>query len=164
MGMDSLNIDLGNDDLKEIDLSVDLSSNNLNSIDITTNNGIKNIELGNFKKKPNLMVHDSKSNIGLDLLVNKNKMSKDDEKKSSNSLFNLNEKVNDTSTEINVEQFSTTNFNDINIGEEPISINNDMNNNLFENLDLSKKIEPEIREVHVPPKELSFEEIQEEKF
>tara|TARA_B100000767_G_scaffold29655_2_gene25678 strand:- start:121 stop:1389 length:1269 start_codon:yes stop_codon:yes gene_type:complete len=180
--MDSLNIDLGNDDLKEIDLSVDLSSNNLNSIDITTNNEIKNIELGNFKKKPNLMVHDSKSNIGLDLLVNKNKMSKDDEKKSSNSLFNLNEKVNDTSTEINVEQFSTTNlndinidlntqkknnadiFNDINIGEEPISINNDMNNNLFENLDLSKKIEPEIREVHVPPKELSFEEIQEEKF
>merc|ERR1711935_1159302 len=73
--------------------------------------------------------------------------------------------LNDINIDLNSQKKDNIDiFNDINIGEEPISINNDMNNNLFENLDLPKKTEPEIREVPVPPKELSFEEIQEEKF
>ena len=63
--MDSLNLDLGAEELREVDLDLDLS-NDLNAINITSNNEIKNIDLGSANRpKPNLMVHDSNSNIGL---------------------------------------------------------------------------------------------------
>lgn len=186
--MESLNLDLDSNDLKEIDLDLDLS-NDVSAINISTDNEIKNIDLGGgVKTRPNLMVQDSKSDIGLDLLVNKSKMSKDDSKK-EDSGFSLNNSVNDTSNQINVEEFSisnldtndlaskaeTTSFsdlnlsgegsnsglNEINIDETPIELNN--NNDIFG--DAEKKPEPvKMPEVPVPPKEMTFQEIQEEKF
>ena len=74
--MESLNLDLGAEELREVDLDLDLS-NDVSAINISSNNDIKNIDLGSVSKpKPNLMVHDSNSNIGLDLLVNNlNKLS-----------------------------------------------------------------------------------------
>ena len=72
--MESLNFDLDSNDLKEIDLDLDLS-NDVSAINISTDNEIKNIDLGGgVRTRPNLMVQDSKSDIGLDLLVNKSKM------------------------------------------------------------------------------------------
>ena len=83
--MDSLNLDLGAEDLREIDLDLDLS-NDLNAINISSNNEIKNIDLGSSNRtKPSLMVHDTNSSIGLDLLVNKSKLSKEENKKDTNS-------------------------------------------------------------------------------
>ena len=76
---------------------------------------IKNIDLGSVSKpRPNLMVHDSNSNIGLDLLVNKSKLFKDDNKKEDNS-FSINNSVNNNSDEVSVEEFSISNLdtNDI---------------------------------------------------
>lgn len=186
--MESLNLDLDSNDLKEIDLDLDLS-NDVSAINISTDNEIKNIDLGGgVKTRPNLMVQDSKSDIGLDLLVNKSKMSKDDNKKEDIG-FSLNNSVNDTSNQINVEEFSISNLNtndlaskiettsfsdlnlsggesnyglnEINIDETPIELNN--NNDIFG--DAEKKPEPvKMPEVPVPPKEMSFQETQEEKF
>ena len=68
--MDSLNFDLEANELKEVDLDLDLS-NDVSAINISNDNEIKNIDLGGNRTKPNLMVQGSKSNIGLDLLVNK---------------------------------------------------------------------------------------------
>ena len=185
--MESLNLDLDSNDLKEIDLDLDLS-NDVSAINISTDNEIKNIDLGGgVKTRPNLMVQDSKSDIGLELLVNKSKMSKDDNKKEDIG-FSLNNSVNDTSNQINVEEFSISNLNtndlaskiettsfsdlnlsggesnyglnEINIDETPIELNN---NDIFG--DAEKKPEPvKMHEVPVPPKEMSFQETQEEKF
>ena len=84
--MNSLNLELDSDDLKTVDLdlnSIDLV-NNATEINITPNENIKNISLGNNSfKPPNLGVSDKKSNIGLDLLVNKSKLGKDDKKEIS---------------------------------------------------------------------------------
>lgn len=183
--MESLNLDLESNDLKEIDLDLDLS-NDVSAINISTDNEIKNIDLGGgVKTRPNLMVQESNSNIGLDLLVNKSKLSKDENKKDENS-FSLSNSVNDTSNEVNVEEFNISNLNtddltnkaesnnfgglnlnsndigglnEINIEENPIDLNG--GNDLFGD----KATEPvKIKEVPVPPKEMSFQEIQEEKF
>ena len=183
--MDSLNFDLESNDLKEIDLDLDLS-NDVSAINISTDNEIKNIDLGGgVRTKPNLMVQESNANIGLDLLVNKSKLSKEENKKEDNS-FSLNNSVNDTSNEIKVEEFNISNLNtddltskaesndfgglnldsnessglnEINIDEAPIDLNS--GNDLFGD----KQAEPpKVREVPVPPKEMSFQEIQEEKF
>ena len=183
--MDSLNFDLESNDLKEIDLDLDLS-NDVSAINISTDNEIKNIDLGGgVRTRPNLMVQESNSNIGLDLLVNKSKLSKEENKKEDNS-FSLNNSVNDTSNEIKVEEFNISNLNtddltskaesndfgglnldsnegsginEINIDEAPIDLNS--GNDLFGD----KPAEPpKVREVPVPPKEMSFQEIQEEKF
>jgi hypothetical protein len=183
--MDSLNFDLESNDLKEIDLDLDLS-NDVSAINISTDNEIKNIDLGGgVRTRPNLMVQESNANIGLDLLVNKSKLSKEENKKPDNS-FSLNNSVNDTSNEIKVEEFNISNLNtddltskaesndfggldlgsnegnglnEINIDEAPIDLNG--GNDLFGD----KPAEPsKIREVPVPPKEMSFQEIQEEKF
>jgi hypothetical protein len=186
--MDSLNLDLGAEELREIDLDLDLS-NDLNAINISSNNEIKNIDLGSSNRtKPNLMVHDNSSSIGLDLLVNKSKLSKEENKK-DNSSFSINNSVNNTSNEVKVEEFSISNLdtndiaskaeespgggffnlnnnsssdglsNDINIDDTPIDLNN--TDSIFDN---APAPEPKIREVPVPPKEMSFEDIQEEKF
>ena len=86
--MESLNLDLAAEELREVDLDLDLS-NDVSAINISSNNDIKNIDLGSVSKpRPNLMVHDSNSNIGLDLLVNKSKLSKDDNAKPIEN-FNL---------------------------------------------------------------------------
>ena len=155
--MDSLNFDLESNDLKEIDLDLDLS-NNVSAINISTDNEIKNIDLGSgMRTKPNLTVQESKSDIGLDLLVNKSKLSKDENKKEDNS-FSLSNSVNDTSNEIKVEEFNISNLNtddltskaenndfgglnlnssdsgglnEINIDENPIDLNG--GNDLFNN-------------------------------
>ena len=182
--MDSLNFDLEANELKEVDLDLDLS-NDVSAINISNDNEIKNIDLGSNRTKPNLMVQGSKSDIGLDLLVNKSKMGKDDNKTDDNG-FSLSNSVNDTSNEVKVEEFNISNLNtddltskvenndfgnlnlnstdsgglnEINIDETPLDLNSD--NDLFGN----KTSEPtKIREVPVPPKEMSFQEIQEEKF
>ena len=108
--MDSLNFDLESNDLKEIDLDLDLS-NDVSAINISTDNEIKNIDLGGgVRTKPNLMVQESNANIELDLLVNKSKLSKEENKKEDNS-FSLNNSVNDTSNEIKVEEFNISNLN-----------------------------------------------------
>ena len=78
--MNSLNLELDSDDLKTIDLDLDLG-NNTTEINITPDNNIKNISLGNNSfKPPNLSVSETKSDIGLDLLVNKSKLGKDEKK------------------------------------------------------------------------------------
>ena len=188
--MESLNLDLAAEELREVDLDLDLS-NDVSAINISSNNDIKNIDLGSVSKpRPNLMVHDSNSNIGLDLLVNKSKLSKDDNKKEDNS-FSISNSVNNPSNEVSVEEFSVSNLdtndiaqqaeenpgggffnlnnnsepsvsNDINIDDTPIDLNN--SDNLFNNSTSEPAPPPKIREVPVPPKEMSFEEIQEEKF
>ena len=112
-------------------------------------------------------------------------MGKDDNKTEYNS-FSLSNSVNDTSNEVKVEEFNISNLNtddltskvesndfgnlnlnssdsgglnEINIEETPLDLNSE--NDLFGN----KPSEPtKIREVPVPPKEMSFQEIQEEKF
>ena len=188
--MDSLNLDLGAEELREVDLDLDLS-NDLSAINISSNNEIKNIDLGSGSRpKPNLTVHDTNSNIGLDLLVNKSKLSKDDVKKEDNSL-SFSNSVNNSSNEVKVEEFSISNLdtnditekvdenpgggffslnnngpsesvnNDINIDDTPLDLNN--NDNLFDSGPAPEPVQ-KIREVPVPPKEMSFEEIQEEKF
>jgi hypothetical protein len=187
--MDSLNLDLGAEELREIDLDLDLS-NDLNAINISSNNEIKNIDLGSSNRtKPSLMVHDNSSSIGLDLLVNKSKLSKEENKKDTNS-FSISNSVNNSSNEVNVEEFNISNLdtndiaskaeespgggffnlnnsssgglsNDINIDDTPIDLNN--TDSIFDNAPPPAP-EPKIREVPVPPKEMSFEEIQEEKF
>ena len=184
--MDSLNFDLGADNLKEIDLDLDFS-NNVSAINISTDNEIKNIDLGSgIKSKPNLTVQDAKSDIGLDLLVNKSKMSKDENKK--DNTFSLSNSVNNASNEVTVEEFNISNLdtsdlktkaednnfgglnlnndinlNEINIEETPINLNS--NNDIFGDSKNDVKPEPvKIKEVPVPPKEMSYEEIQEEKF
>ncbi len=187
--MESLNLDLGAEELREVDLDLDLS-NDVSAINISSNNDIKNIDLGSVNKpRPNLMVHDSNSNIGLDLLVNKSKLSKDENKKEDNS-FSISNSVNNPSNEVSVEEFSISNLdtddiaakaeespgggffnlsssnnepslsNDINIDDTPLDLNN--TDNLFNASEPAPP--PKVREVPVPPKEMSFEEIQEEKF
>ena len=187
--MESLNLDLGAEELREVDLDLDLS-NDVSAININNNNDIKNIDLGSVNKpRPNLMVHDSNSNIGLDLLVNKSKLSKDENKKEDNS-FSISNSVNNPSNEVSVEEFSISNLdtddiaakaeespgggffnlsssnnepslsNDINIDDTPLDLNN--TDNLFNASEPAPP--PKVREVPVPPKEMSFEEIQEEKF
>ena len=79
--MDLLNLDLDSNELKEIDLDLDFS-NNVSAINISTDNEIKNIDLGSSRRtRPNLMVQDSNADIGLELLVNKSKLHKEDSKK-----------------------------------------------------------------------------------
>jgi hypothetical protein len=188
--MESLNLDLGAEELREVDLDLDLS-NDVSAINISSNNDIKNIDLGSISKpRPNLMVHDSNSNIGLDLLVNKSKLSKEENRKEDNS-FSISNSVNNNRDEVRVEEFSISNLdtndisqkvdqspgggffnlnsnsepnvsNDINIDDTPLDLNN--NDNLFDNSTSEPAPPSKIREVPVPPKEMSFEEIQEEKF
>jgi len=186
--MDLLNLDLDSNELKEIDLDLDFS-NNVSAINISTDNEIKNIDLGSSRRtRPNLMVQDSNADIGLELLVNKSKLHKEDSKKEKSS-FSINNSVNNSSNNINVEEFNISNLNtddlegkmetdnfsnfnldsndnignnEINIDDNPIDLNN--TNDLFGNLDSNKNESRKIREVPVPPKEMSFEEIQEEKF
>ena len=183
--MDALNFDLDSNELKEVDLDLDFS-NNVSAINISTDNEIKNINLGSsLKSKPNLIVQDSKANIGLELLVNKSKMSKDDSKKENDS-FSISNSVNNTNNEVNVEEFNISNLdtkeltnkvdtinfdslnlgsndigNEINIDDVPIDLNN--SNDLF-NSDSNNIEPPKIKVVPIPPKEMSFEEVQEEKF
>ena len=201
--MNSLNLELDSDDLKTVDLdlnSIDLV-NNATEINITPNENIKNISLGNNSfKPPNLGVSDKKSNIGLDLLVNKSKLGKDDKKEislgSQTNSISLGSKLE--SNNVEVKEFNSEkvkepslnlfgddllskkkeesdglnlNLNSIDINETPIDLDlklddpiKDLNNpTIFEN-----KPEPpkhnKIPEVKIPPKEMSYEEIQEEKF
>ena len=199
--MDNLNLDLDFDNLKNVEL--DLNNNNKPDIDIIRNNNDNIIDLGlsGFNKKPNLgTVSDKTADIGIDLLVNKSKLSKDDSSKPS-STFSLGDSVNKKSdyisdfslntdgiTDINSNKKSdismsglslddtldgkediNLNINDIDINNDPIDLNAnkdnmdlpDLNNNIF-----GQKSEESIiqREIKVPPKELTFEEIQEEKF
>ena len=195
----NLNLELDSDDLKTIDLdlnSIDLG-NNTTEINITPDNNIKNISLGNNSfKLPNLGVNNKKSNIGLDLLVNKSKLGKDDTSISSkNNSINLNSMNLDNSSQnkpIELKSFDSTKvkeptmnlfsddifdkkkedsigLNNINLNDNPIEIDlkadnlGDLNNpSIFDNKTSENK--PSIPEVFVPPKEMSHNEIQEEKF
>ena len=212
--MNSLNLDLDIDDLKNVDFNLDGGNSN-NDISISTGENIKTIDLGLSgveKKEPNLMVSDKKSNIGIDLLVNKSKLSKDENAKPIEN-FNLSGVIdpNNTPSSVNIEEFgtqpppidsinsiniSTDNssndnssnnifsnsfdlgssdnnnsnkddifLNDIDLNNNPIDLNSGNNdipelNNINNEVPMINKVE----EVKIPPKELTFEEIQEEKF
>ena len=197
--MNSLNLDLDVDDLKNVDFDLDIGNSN-NDINISTGESVKTIDLGlsgAFKKQPNLMVSDTKSNIGIDLLVNKSKLSKDENAKPIEH-FNLSGVIdpNNTPSSINVEEFGTREpaaeilndisvsnnifgsnpldsnktddifMNDIDLGNNPIDLNSNMNSDIPELNNMNS--EPininKMEEIKVPPKELTFEEIQEEKF
>ncbi len=215
--MNSLNLDLDIDDLKNIEFDLN-SGNSNNDISVSTGENIKSIDLGLSgvsKKEPNLMVTDQKSNIGIDLLVNKSKLPKDSNSKPIEN-FNLSGVIdpNQTPNSIKVEEFgtkpptddflnsisldnnksnellssdplgsvgnnnSTDNdifLNDIDLGNNPIDLNANTNNDIPElnNLNTvpSAPSAPSaplnnstIPEVKLPPKELTYEEIQEEKF
>ena len=195
--MNSLNLELDSDNLKTIDLDLDLG-NSATEINITPDNNIKNISLGNSSfKPPNLSVNERKSDIGLDLLVNKSKLGKD-EKKVNMSLGNMSnsinlgsgiEKKNIEVNEFNSEKVPEPSFNlfgddilerkkeepdtlnsiDLNISN-PIDLKNDdilkdLNNpSIFESNNSSPPKMNPVHEVKIPPKEMSFEELQEEKF
>lgn len=204
--MNSLNLDLDIDDLKNVDFNLDGGNSN-NDINISTGENIKTIDLGlsgAVKKEPNLMVSDQKSNIGIDLLVNKSKLSKDDNAKPIEN-FNLSGVIdpNNNPSSLNVEEFGTKPppidsinsinisndtssdnifnnsldigsldnkddnifLNDIDLGNNPIDLNSGNNdipelNNINNEVPMINKVE----EIKIPPKELTFEEIQEEKF
>lgn len=218
--MNNLNLDLDIDDLKNIDFDLG-GGNSSQDINISTQDNIKSIDLNNSsvpRKDPNLMVSGAKSNIGIDLLVNTSKLSKDENAKPIEN-FNLSG-VLDTNAKpsvINVEEFGSreptledinsisisTNsenetkpnidglnisdlsnldntkkeddifLNDIDLNNNPIDLNNtpntdipeldNLNNNLNNNNNSFTPNNP-IHEVKIPPKELTFEEIQEEKF
>lgn len=197
--MNSLNLDLDVEDLKNVDFDLDIGNSN-NDINISTGESVKTIDLGlsgAFKKQPNLMVSDTKSNIGIDLLVNKSKLSKDENARPIEN-FNLSGVIdpNNTPSSINVEEFGTREpapeilndisvsnnifgsnpldsnntddifMNDIDLGNNPIDINSNMNSDIPELNNMNS--EPininKMEEIKVPPKELTFEEIQEEKF
>ena len=197
--MNSLNLDLDVEDLKNVDFDLDIGNSN-NDINISTGESVKTIDLGlsgAFKKQPNLMVSDTKSNIGIDLLVNKSKLSKDENAKPIEH-FNLSGVIdpNNTPSSINVEEFGTREpapeilndisvsnnifgsdplnsnktddifLNDIDLGNNPIDLNSNMNSDIPELNNMNS--EPininKMEEIKVPPKELTFEEIQEEKF
>jgi hypothetical protein len=201
--MNSLNLELDSDDLKTIDLdlnSIDLG-NNTTEINITPDNNIKNISLGNNSfKPPNLGVNNTKSNIGLDLLVNKSKLGKDEKENisigSRNNSINLNN-MNLNNSSIEVKEFDSTKvkeptlnlfsddildkkkddligFNNIDLNDNPIEIDlktsnlGDLNNpSIFDNKTPENKLpenKPSIPEVFIPPKEMSHNDIQEEKF
>ena len=203
--MNSLNLDLDIDDLKNVDFDLDMG-NSSNDINISTGENIKSIDLGlsgAVKKSPNLMVSDKKSNIGIDLLVNKSKLSKDDNAKPIEN-FNLSGILdNSTPSSINVEEFGTREpsadaihsisldnnssnllgnnnpldtkqddnifINDIDLGNNPIDLNANTNNEIPELNNLDSNFNPSpptnnIAEMKIPPKELTFEEVQEEKF
>ena len=228
--MNNLNLDLDIDDLKNVDFNLD-GGNSSNDILISTGENIKSIDLGSSgspKKEPNLMVNNSKSNIGIDLLVNQSKLSKDENSKPIEN-FNLSGIMDSSSkpSVVNVEEFgskapSTEDLNSISIssdkndnsfgsslpdfnmndnginagGSDDIFLNDiDLNNNPI-NLDSGNNTTdipeldnlnnnlgdigigngnvnnpshsgpsvPSVPEVKLPPKELTFEEIQEEKF
>ena len=78
--MNNLNLDLDIDDLKNVDFNLD-GGNSSQDISITTGDSIKSIDIGSSlpKKEPNLMVSSGTSNIGIDLLVNQSKLSKDED-------------------------------------------------------------------------------------
>ena len=198
--MNSLNLELDSDDLKTIDLDLDLG-NNTTEINITPDNNIKNISLGNNSfKPPNLSVSETKSDIGLDLLVNKSKLGKD-EKKENLSFGNKVNSINLNDTPPPVENIEVKEFNaekveepTVNLfgddilnskKEEPDGLNSidlsdnnpisldlknddilkDLNNPvIFDNNPPAPPKVNKIPEVKIPPKEMSFEEIQEEKF
>ena len=149
--MNSLNLELDSEDLKTIDLdlnSIDLGDNTT-EINITPDNNIKNISLGNNSfKPPNLGVNSTKSDIGLDLLVNKNKLGKDDNKNvslgSQNNSINLNNNVQDTSKPIEIKEFDSEKVKEPTLNlfgddildkkkEEPLGLNNiDLNDTPIE--------------------------------
>ena len=211
--MNSLNLELDSDDLKTVDLDLDLG-NSTTEINITPNQNIKNISLNsNSFKPPNLSVNDKKSDIGLDLLVNKNKLGKD-EKKDGISFGSMNNSISlgssDNRSKIEVKEFNSEkvaepslnlfgddllskkkedsndlnlfNFNDnpIDLNSDPLNLNNSLK--LDDSITLDNPIsldnpvnlnnnsssvfneKPKIHEVKIPPREMSYEEIQEEKF
>ena len=203
--MNSLNLDLDIDDLKNVDFDLGGGNSN-NDINISTNENIKSIDLGlsgSSKKIPNLMVSDRKSNIGIDLLVNQSKLSKDENSKPIEN-FNLSG-VLDTSnipSSLNIEEFGTKEptlddinsininssdtllndseplnkkqdddifLNDIDLGNNPIDLGSNQNTDIpelnnFNNSNTPINSIPIQDEVRLPPKELTYEEIQEEKF
>jgi hypothetical protein len=201
--MESLNLDLDIDDLKtvEFDMSTSFSPSTIN---LEKNNDLENsIDLGlsgSSKKEPNLMTSEKTADIGLELLMNKSKISKDENAKPSKT-FDLSSSINNTDSKISVEEFTPTNDNtnldssinifeenilsgskndddgllsEVNLGES-IDLNNnssdipELNNNSFDNTPKPTApspvpMVPPVNEIKIPPKELSFEEIQEEKF
>ena len=206
--MDSLNLELDIDNLKSVEFDINSSfpssTNNSSNInihkDIDLNNSIDLGLNGSSKKSPNLMTTDKNSDIGLDLLVNKNKLSRDENSKPSKT-FDLMGNNTSSNENIRIEEFNPSsikieessdidnNLNilednlinkkdnmddillDINLNEEPIDLNNNVSeipelNGNFGNMNseppkINNNTLPEIK---IPPKELSFEEIQEEKF
>ena len=203
--MEALNLDFDIDDLKsvEFDLSNDNiagNSNSSSSINISKDNTIDLGLSGAVKKTPNLMTTDGKTaDIGIDLLMNKNKIGKSDDSKPAES-FNLGgalkNEFGNQPEKISVEEFTpaekkmnddiniledsllggssnkNSSFdNDIDINAEPLDLNKDsnldipeLNNNVFEKVPPVSQPEPFKEEIKVPPKEMTFEEIQEEKF
>lgn len=199
--MESLNLDLDINDLKTVEFDMNTS---FPSSDISIEKDNNTIDLGLFgasKKEPNLMTSDRNSDIGLDLLVNKSKLSRDENSRPSKT-FDLSSSVNNTDNtdnKISVEEFEPLNnlnsnnldnninileenilknnnddglLNEVNLNDNPIDLNNntseipELNNNLFGNQGSKNDSipQPPVHEIKVPPKELSFEEIQEEKF
>jgi len=199
--MNSLNLELDSDDLKTVDLnlnSIDLG--NPTEINITPNNNIKNISLGNNSfKAPNLSVNDKKSDIGLELLVNKSKLGKDEKKEnislgSKTNTIDLNNSssvISPSFDKIEVKEFDgrkveepflnlfgddllnkkpevSLGLNNIDLNDNPLELNlkmddsiSNLNNpSIFDN----KPQENKIPEVKIHPREMSHEEIQEEKF
>ena len=217
--MESLNLDLDINDLKDIDLDLNDIGGSSNPMEINiSRDDSKTINLGgsgvdSVRKSPNLMTTNEKtSNIGIDLLVNKSKLSKDDSRKSPTS-FNLNEsiKVDNGPMTINIEELNTDKkeipglsvledsllsdnnnssaglLNDIDLGDSnnPLDIGNNNNDSINLDSDISNLNNPinldnnsesfaapppftpeprKMEEVKIPPKEMTFEEIQEEKF
>ena len=200
--MNNLNLDLDFDNLKDIELDLNNSNEKPVQINISKNDNLNAINLGMaaHKKEPNLgSIGERTSDIGIDLLVNKNKLSKDDSERPSHtfSLSNsLNNKVNEVkefsintdlestnNKEIKLDDFNLDyskngentddiNLNDIDINEDPIDLNKNTsnipdlndNNNIFNNKSENIFNNNSQHEIKIPPKELSFEEIQEEKF
>ena len=208
--MNSLNLDLDIDDLKNVDFDLD-GGNSTNDINISTGENIRSIDLGlsgSVKKQPSLMVSDKKSNIGIDLLVNRSKLSKDENARPIEN-FNLSGILDSSNTpsSINVEEFGSREptlddinsisinksdsildnsslldkkpeddifMNDIDLGNNPIDLGgnqnseipelNNLDSNMSHNINTPSHSVPIMEEVKVPPKELTFEEIQEEKF
>jgi len=215
--MNNLNLDLDIEDLKNVDFNLD-SGNSSNDISISTGDNIKSIDVSNTvpKKEPNLMVSSGTANIGIDLLVNQSKLSKDDSAKPIEN-FNLSGVIDTTNkpSVINVEEFGSkepsvedlnsisistpennssssnnnTDFsfgnsqskeddiflNDIDLNNNPINLDHNsnsdipeldnLNNNLNEPVQTNSFTPPAaVPEVKAPPRELTFEEIQEEKF
>ena len=198
--MESLNLDLDINDLKTVEFDMNTS---FPSSDISIEKDNNTIDLGLFgasKKEPNLMTSDKNSDIGLDLLVNKSKLSKDENSKPSKT-FDLSSSVNNTDNKISIEEFEPSNnsnnlsniliileesilkndnendndndlLSEVNLNDNPIDLNNnstsdipELNNNTFGNQETkSQNINTPVPEIKVPPRELTFEEIQEEKF
>ena len=148
--------------MEEINLSLDsqdiFKSVNVGSSPVGTNDSLNiSLQSNSSPSVTNVSSIGGGEDLGIDLLVNKSKLSKEENKKDTNS-FSINNSVNNNSDEIKIEEFSISNLdtediskkaeepggffsnfgsnnmdsstNDINIDDVPIDLNN--NDGMFE--------------------------------